>query len=120
MRKLFTLIIFGLVFSQLTARSYTTGGNETSAANSTENITESLSVHLYPNPVEDQLNFTATDRMIGNTIRIYNLLGSEMDSRSINSGHESIDISSLQTGLYLYSIIDKNNKAVVAGKFNKQ
>jgi hypothetical protein len=143
MRKLFTIIIFGLVFSQLPAQQSTLAGNETPANPSTiimrpttssnevqesnaksssalESSSDALQARLYPNPAEDQVRLTANDKMIGNTIRIYSLLGSEVASRTISSSHESIDISSLQQGLYLYSIIDKNNKSVVTGKFNKQ
>lgn len=145
MRKLYTLIIFGLVFSQLTAQQSTSGGNEmpanqsiiisrpassaadgqdatvkSSTSNGLESLSDPIQVRLYPNPAEDQVRLTANDKMIGNTIRIYSLLGSEVAARAISSGHEVIDISGLQEGLYLYSIIDKNNKSVVTGKFNKQ
>jgi hypothetical protein len=143
MRKLFTLIIFGLVFLQLSAQQSASAGNETpvnpatiisraaaspnevqesnaKSSNALESNSDALQLRLYPNPAEDQVRLTASDKMIGNTIRIYSLLGSEVASRTIASAHESVDVSALQQGLYLYSIIDKNNKSVVTGKFNKQ
>ena len=137
MRKFFTLIIFGLVFSQLSAQQFLIAGQETSPANSstintqesgvkgnnpgaTDNLSEAVQLHIYPNPASDQLQLIVSDRLIGNTIRIYNLLGSEVSSHPITGSQESIEVSALEQGLYLYHITDKNHRTLFSGKFNKR
>ena len=143
MRKLFTIIIFGFVFINLSGQQFNGIGFETVASvraqsinilrstdapdavknnsiSGTENLTETPQIRVYPNPAEDRIQVTANDKMIGNTFRIYSLLGSEMISHYIGSTQNAIDISALSRGLYLYGIIDKNNKTVLSGKFNKQ
>ena len=90
------------------------------APSSIETISEGPQIRVYPNPASDLIQVTVHDRLIGHTIRIYNLLGSEMISHNMATGEESINVSALQSGLYLYRIIDKNNKTILSGKFNKQ
>ncbi|MCW3128232.1 MAG: hypothetical protein JWO03_3890 [Bacteroidetes bacterium] len=133
MRKVFTFIISGLVFSQLSAQQLspsasigsTPGYSQEPGAKSNnlsgiENAGEIPLARLYPNPADDQIHIRFNEKMIGNSVRIYSLLGSEVVSHSIGGAQETIDVSILPSGLYIYSIIDKNNKTVVSGKFNKQ
>ena len=146
MRKTFTFIIFGLVLSPLLARQLSSGasgllaaGNpstshayvqapapEAQEANSAfkaagiENTIETPQIRLYPNPAGDQIQLTVNEKMLGNSIRVYDLIGTEKLSYSIDYGQSAIDVSGLSQGLYLYNIIDKNNKTVLSGKFNKQ
>lgn len=149
MRKIFTFIIFGLVLSPLLARQLSirasgilAAGNLSSSAISyaypqafahevpeanfasktagIENTTEAPQIRLYPNPAGDQIQVTVNDRILGHTLRIYSLLGNEMLSHTLDYRQSAVDVSGLSQGLYLYSIIDKNNKTVVSGKFNKQ
>jgi hypothetical protein len=60
---------------------------------------ELLDVSMYPNPASDRLNISAS-----NTIKnasIFNILGKKVMSLEINKNSESIDVSSLASGIYL-------------------
>ena len=60
---------------------------------------ELLNVSMYPNPAADRLNISAA-----NTIKnasIFNILGKKVMSLEINKNSESIDVSSLASGIYL-------------------
>jgi hypothetical protein len=139
MKKLFTIIISGFVFLNLSAQQFSGANFETVASvqaqsiNIThtsdaqdaakagiDNVSEMPQIRVYPNPAEDRIQISVNDKMIGNTIRVYSLLGSEMMSHYIGSGQDVLDISALSRGLYLYGIIDKNSKTILSGKFNKQ
>ncbi|MFB1039130.1 MAG: T9SS type A sorting domain-containing protein [Polaribacter sp.] len=76
---------------------------------------ELLNVSMYPNPAADRLNISAS-----NTIKnasIFNILGKKVMSLEINKNSESIDVSSLASGIYLikYSI----DNAIGTAKFIK-
>lgn len=58
---------------------------------------------VYPNPVRDILNFSFDKEII--TVSIYNLLGQEVATKSMNTNQDSIDISHLTSGTYLIKVI---------------
>jgi hypothetical protein len=130
MRKIFTIITLSLVFSHLPAQQLSGGNTSTTrtivntsdAPEPTKNSMESpdaAQIMLYPNPANDQIKFSVNEKLVGHTIRIYSLLGSELINRNITSAQESVEVSTLPQGLYIYNIIDKNNKTILTGKFNK-
>jgi hypothetical protein len=129
MRKIFTIITLSLVFSHLPAQQLSGGStttrpivNTSDAQEATKNTMESpdaAQIMLYPNPANDQIKFSVNEKLVGHTIRIYSLLGSELINRNITSPQESVEVSTLPQGLYIYNIIDKNNKTILTGKFNK-
>lgn len=57
---------------------------------------------VYPNPVKDRLNLSATKEIKG--IIIYNLLGQELLREALNSSNSSVDISKLKTGTYIIKV----------------
>ncbi len=126
MRNFFTLIISGLVFSQLSAQISTSGTDASQEANKViilpgiDTGSDIAQIRLYPNPIVDLVHIRFSEKMIGNSIRIYSLIGSEVADRSITNSQEVIDLTGLPSGLYIYSIIDKNRKTITSGKFNKQ
>ena len=63
-------------------------------------------VKLYPNPVNDVLNISLDKEITG--VSIYNLLGQEVLSKSINSNETSIDVADLTTGTYLIKATSNN------------
>lgn len=116
MRRLFTFIIAGFVFSNLSAQ---TAAN-TEATSASEQISEAIYARAYPNPASSKLHFIISDRMVGQTVRVINVLGSEVMSYELAGTRDALDVSGLQTGIYLYRIIDKNDKIILTGKFNKE
>jgi len=71
-------------------------------------ITENT-VHSYPNPAFDQINFTVEGL---STIKIYSLAGRQVMVVEHTDG-KGIDISSLQSGIYIAKINGKSVKLVV-------
>lgn len=56
----------------------------------------------YPNPVVDQLNFSAKSSI--DNIKIYNLLGQQVLNQNISSNSGSVDMRHLTKGMYLAEI----------------
>lgn len=83
-------------------------------------VAGSGSVAMYPNPVKDygtiKLEGIATD---GINIHIYNLLGQEvMQVENIRDQTVRLDLSALESGLYFYSIL-RRNQVLTTSKFMK-
>lgn len=62
-----------------------------------------LNVNVYPNPVADELNIQLKSGVNGN-YKIVTITGIEIQQGVINNGFEKIDISNLNSGIYLISI----------------
>jgi len=77
---------------------------------SLSNSTNETSLVIYPNPTTNVLNIESSEVM--NSIRIYNIAGSEVMNYTIQSDLTSIDISDLSIGLY-YISINYGNKIIV-------
>lgn len=60
---------------------------------------ELLGVSMYPNPATNSLNITAQG--VINNAAIYNLLGEQVLYMNVNKTRESIDVSSLSSGVYV-------------------
>ena len=61
---------------------------------------------VYPNPVLDVLNFSFDKEITA--VSIYNLIGQEVITKSLNSNQASIDVASLSAGTYLVKVISDN------------
>lgn len=72
---------------------------------STENIKNEVFYKIYPNPV-NQVLYISTNSATQNAIQyqIYNLMGARMDEGRFQN---SIDISNLESGIYILKIISK-------------
>lgn len=57
------------------------------------------SVALYPNPIKDVLNISSEETIAA--ITIYNLVGQEVLSKSMNVNEGTLDVSNLATGTYI-------------------
>lgn len=60
---------------------------------------ETANIKMYPNPASTE--FTIEAREVIETVSIYNMLGQEVLIKSINAQETSIDISSLNIGVYI-------------------
>ena len=79
---------------------------------------EELSVKLYPNPAKDMLYIQMNDRDAGAVIRIYDLTGHMVMSKSLENRTTRIDISTLRKGIYLLRI--NSYEKVVTRRIVKQ
>ncbi len=78
---------------------------------------EKSSLTFYPNPAQEEIyieNLTATAE-----IEIYNISGKKLLQQQVNSSTESINISNLSAGIYLYSFV-QNGKKIKTGKLVKE
>ena len=74
-------------------------------------------VSLYPNPVKKDLYIKTPSE--NSTVNIYSLQGSLLKSIPAYQSNEQIDVSTLQSGVYLVKISGQDGK-VYAGKFVKE
>ncbi len=65
-------------------------------------------ISLYPNPAADKVR--VSNRSEGNLkATVYNILGDPVLSKVIQKNGEDIDISKLQSGVYIVSLTDEKN-----------
>ena len=79
-----------------------------------ENIKTS-GIKLYPNPVNDQLNFISSENI--NSISILNLTGQEVLQSKINTTSGQVNVSALPKGIYILKIFSTG--VVKTFKINK-
>jgi len=69
-----------------------------------DNFTEVASISLYPNPADD--NITLLNLTQEYNVAIYNVLGQKVKDQIVNPNSNTINISNLNTGVYLIKIKD--------------
>jgi hypothetical protein len=83
-------------------------------ANSTLGIEDvklaNIKIDLYPNPVKDIINLSFSENKISSNASaiIYDSLGKALKTVMISSQDDSIDVSTLQSGIYYLKIIENN------------
>ncbi|MCF8298034.1 MAG: T9SS type A sorting domain-containing protein [Saprospiraceae bacterium] len=80
--------------------------------NVNENIISDSKINIYPNPTTDYLNIESNTASI---ITLYNIIGEEIISLNSNN-FEKIDVSELNSGIYLLKIEDLTDKSVILRK----
>jgi hypothetical protein len=78
---------------------------------------EASRIAMYPNPVRDEVHLSLPSSFEGGQIDIYNLIGSKVYSQAVDK-EKDLDLSSLETGLYI-ARISENGKVVATRKFTK-
>ena len=68
-------------------------------------------ISLFPNPVDNVLNFQTSGSLSVSQIIIYDLMGKQINNY-INIINNSIDINNLSRGIYLIKIIASNNDVI--------
>lgn len=82
-----------------------------------ENSKESIELSVFPNPSNSFINFN-TASMEASKIMAYDVTGKVVLTENFDNGKVKLDVSNLITGIYLYTVIDKNNQTLKSGKFN--
>lgn len=67
-----------------------------------DSVAKNSNVKVYPNPVNDILTISFEHGI--SSVSIYNLLGQEIFTKSINANETTIDVSNLATGTYLVKV----------------
>jgi hypothetical protein len=81
---------------------------------SAEEITPKI-ISMYPNPAKDIINIEAKNgaEIIGQTLRIYNVLGTEVKKQLLASEKNTISINGLPAGIYVVKIGEGKNIKVM-------
>lgn len=82
----------------------------------TDQVINNQNVQVYPNPVVDVLNLMVPSDVIVENISIINVAGQLI--KSLNGKNQSIDLSSLKTGMYIVQV--KTNQGVQHYKIIKK
>ncbi len=104
---------------ELVYKFLTTEDNETTFINKTK---LQSNINVYPNPFSDIItlqNLTISGNV---TIEIYDLFGREVKvvtNFQLETGNNTIDMSELQTNIYILKITDKNNKVLFSKSLMK-
>lgn len=80
----------------------------TQEENNISNPNNSNKFNYYPNQVIDKLFLKMNNNFLNNYVEVYNELGQLLINKFVNE--ESIDLSTLTTGMYLIIIKDENTK----------
>ena len=77
-------------------------------------------ISLYPNPAKDFINVEAinSSKLIGKTLKIYNILGAEMKAQVLTSQKNIITVNNFKAGVYIVKIGE--GKDVKIMRFIKQ
>lgn len=60
--------------------------------------------NIYPNPANSTLNISVDNKLVNNTLKIFDVLGNQVLTTRINSNINSIDISNFAKGMYFVKI----------------
>lgn len=77
--------------------------------NSLEDTSDESKYNIYPNPADDVVFIEGVEIR---EVNLYSLSGQLLKSYSINEERVKLDISSLQNGLYIINIINKDGESV--------
>jgi hypothetical protein len=82
-----------------------------------ENSKESIELAVFPNPSNSFINFNTTS-LEASKIIAYDVTGKIVLTENFENGKVKLDVSNFIGGIYLYTVIDKNNQTLKSGKFN--
>jgi hypothetical protein len=75
-----------------------------------------IEVNAYPNPANSTF-VVATESAEAKGLEIIDLTGKVIERAAFTDGKVKVDVSKYYTGIYLYSVIDKNNQRIKTNKF---
>lgn len=71
---------------------------------------------LYPNPARDQVTLLNSSQQVQQMV-VFNMLGMQMATLTLNPGEERLSVRSWDAGVYLYRISSAEGKLLNSGKF---
>jgi len=100
-----TLHVDGVFFS---ASTPATGVND---------LSNTIEVSVFPNPVSEMLNIKADVNLEGHQVVITDMNGKLVRIRPLTNGVNSIELSEVASGNYIYRIADKNGRFIKQDRF---
>jgi len=104
-------------FSGTSSQTITTLQKDYVAVGIKEAKVNSNSVSVYPNPASSAISFTTAQPEVAR-IMIYDITGKLVTSELFEDETSKLNVSSFNDGIYLYTILGKNNQVLNTGKFN--
>jgi hypothetical protein len=86
---------------------------------SVDNVNETASANVYPNPSNGLVNVDFTSQNKGK-IAVYNMIGEQVYEGDLSNGNNKIDIQGKASGLYVYKILSETGDFISSGKLLKQ
>jgi hypothetical protein len=74
-------------------------------------------VITYPNPCSSQITFQVTSNTQAQLINVYDITGRLVNNIEMKNNMSVLNTSTYSSGMYLYTIHDKNGNIVNRGKF---
>lgn len=81
----------------------------TTSINNSENNNE---FNIYPNPTLSKLQLTLNSKQIGKTVQILDITGKTVKTLVVNQTNQTIDVSSLQNGIYFIRVDNSTQKFI--------
>lgn len=81
-----------------------------------ETNNEKYDISVYPNPANSFINFNSNNENIAKIV-VFDITGRVIATETILNEKAKMDVTSLNTGIYLYSAFNKNNQQIKTGKF---
>ena len=75
-------------------------------------------VKIYPNPVSETINISSTTNSELKSIVLFNVFGQSVYKSSLSGTTNSINLSELASGIYIYKI--ENSQGFSTGKIQKK
>ena len=99
--------------------SYTLDG-KCSEIIASKDVTTDTYISVYPNPInENSINIELPDELTNCELTMYDVVGNQVLNRNIGNQKETIEVESLQKGMYFMRFADKD-KLVMTKKIVKQ
>lgn len=90
-----------------------------SVAASIKNVSlVNVEISAYPNPANEQINFSISNISNVKSLNVFDILGKKVKSIEITSAQLSVSTEGLNNSLYFYQIADRNNNVISTGKFS--
>jgi hypothetical protein len=82
-----------------------------------ENVLSPGNRSPFPNPTDGIINISTNGFSSGTKVEIYNILGEEVYSTSVNNVSTKIDLSTNASGIYMYRVLAEKGELISQGKF---
>jgi len=73
------------------------------------NSQKQIQFAMYPNPVQTKLNIVLPSSLEHATVKVYDILGKQVIQKNLNNAFNKLDVSNINSGIYLIKIIGEDN-----------
>ncbi len=81
-----------------------------------QKIDVATGIAVYPNPSHGVFNFDLTNNSGNYQVKIYNIIGQEVNATLISTGNSTINLSAQPKGVYIYRVLSDKGASVSTGR----